>query len=267
MSLGDGFVFHPGVYSLDLKVTRDHNTIIVDDKGQVGEGDGFTQPPGDLDQTKLSYLTGWKTDEKGHVIIEGEAGAAYRGIEAKELKAAGGVAPDPVLSKFRRTAIWLPGEYVLVLDDIASASGAHNISWHAVSPTATTDGKGKNTATTETGGTVDFQTVSNKDFTTTVAPNYLLAGRFASATVQQFQQNINTDAVKFATVIDPWKKGAEVKMTEANGIATVTVHSSAGDDTWTWQSAADNSTPSLIDGKRGGRPLISLTAADKAPTK
>jgi hypothetical protein len=160
LAVGNGFAFHPGNYTNAEvgpgKVTRDHSTIIVDDKGQAGEGSGYSQPIGNEDMTQFSYLTGWKTDDKGHVIIEGEAGPAYRGQSGPDLKKAGNKLADAVLKTYRRTAIWMPKEYILILDNIVSAGGPHKISWHGTTPVSQiADGKG--TATTETGTAVPGQ--------------------------------------------------------------------------------------------------------------
>jgi len=262
MSMGNGFAFHPGVYSV-MKVTRDHNTITVDDKGQLGEGDGYTQPTGALDMRQLSYLTGWKTSGNGRIIIEGEAGNAYRGVTGPELKKLP-KAPDPVLNKFRRTAIWMPGEYILILDDIAAA-GTHKVTWRGITPVASTGSKDHYIATTETGGSVEFQLVSNQVINTAIDKNMVLDGRWGKVPVQQFQFSANTQAVKFACLLDPWKKNPELELREASGTVTLTVRSRGFNDIWTWQEAKDSTTPSKIDGRRNGTSLISLTEADKAP--
>ena len=269
LAVGNGFAFHPGTYSnADKppgKVTRDHSTITVDDKGQVSEGSGYTQPVGNADMTKFSYLTGWKTDTKGHVIIEGEAGPAYCGQDYKELRASGNKVAPAQLKTYRRTAIWMPKEYILLLDNIASTGGAHKITWRGSAPVSKiTDGKG--TATTETGTPVPFQIVSDKVLQYASVPMTLL-GRWGDVSVQQIQVTAKADAVKFATVIDPWKTNATVKLTVNGATTTVQVSGSGFNDVWTWQEPKSATTPSVIAGTRSGSTLISLTEADKAPTK
>jgi len=256
LAVGNGFAFHPGVYSTSRR-TSEHSTLTVDDIGQVGEFPFWTPPLDGVDWQQFSYLTGWKSDDKGHVIIEGEAAGAYRGKLEKQDKL-----PDPVLKTYRRTAIWMPKEYILILDNIV-ADGAHKITWHANAPKSQIAG-GTGTVTTETGTPVAFQIVSNKDFQSSSTPLNLV-GRWGTVPVQQLQLNANTDAIKLATVIDPWKTNPEVKLAESNGVATVTVHTAKFDDTWTWSVATGPTTPSVIEGKRAGAPLVSLTEADKAP--
>jgi hypothetical protein len=266
LAVGNGFAFHPGVYTESsdpkvVKLTQEHSTITVDGKGQVGEGYGFTQPVGHYDMTQLSYLTGWKTDDKGHIIVEGEAGNAYRDCTGPELKVKQTL-PDPVLKTYRRTAIWLPKEYILILDNI-QANGPHTIVWRGTAPQSQV-ANGQGIATTETGTPVAFQTVSDHTFDSKSVPMTLF-GRFGNVPVQQIQYTLSTDAVKFATVLDPWKTNPQVKISSNGGATTVTVHTAGFDDTWTWNDPKDATTPSSIGGSRGGAPLISLTDADKAP--
>ena len=264
LAVNGGFVFHPGVYSFVHKVTRQHNTVTVDDKGQAGEGDAYTQPVGDVDMRTLSALTGWKTGAAGRVIVEGEAGSAYRGADAAETK--GKPLPPPVLTRFRRTAVWMPGEYILLLDNIAG-SAAHRITWRAGSPKTQAAADGKGTAVSETGDAVGFQFVSDQAFTSAVDPDFVLDGRWGNVTVQQCQFTANAPAVKFACLLDPWKKSPILKLNRSGGTVTLTVHSDSFDDTWTWQDPKDAATPSEIHGVRAGAPLISLGAADKAPVE
>jgi len=262
LSLGAGFVFHPGVYSFAHKLTRQHNTITVDDKGQLGEDDGYTQPTGTLDMRTLSYLTGWKTGEKGRIIIEGEAGNAYRGTTGPELKKQRQAAP-PALTKFRRTAIWMPGEYILILDDIA-ATGPHRITWRAGSPAAANGSAGRFTATSEAGGKVDFQMISNRTYDTAIE-KITLDGRWGNVPVGQFQFSATSPSVKFACLLDPWKTNPVVQMNETAGTVTLAIRSQGFTDSWTWREARDAKTPSRIEGTRDGKPLISLSETDKAP--
>ena len=259
LAVGNGFAFHPGVYSTTRK-TSEHNTLTVDDIGQIGEFPWWTPPLNGADWRQFSYLTGWKADDKGHVIIEGESGSAYRGKLEKQEKL-----PEPLLKTYRRTAIWMPKDYILVLDNIV-ANGMHTIKWHANAPKSQITGS-TGTVTTETGTQVGFQVLSNREFQGSVDDKVVLLGRFGNLPVQQLQYTVKSDAVKLATLLDPWKTNPQMKLTENAGVVTLTVHSATYDDTWTWKAAKDLTTPSQISGQRGTASLISLTEADKAPTK
>ncbi|MCX7916750.1 MAG: heparinase II/III-family protein [bacterium] len=76
------------------KKSANHNTILVDGKGQIPpgrrEGDVWTQPAtGQTDMTQLAYITKFK--DMGDVVIsEGEVGRFYQNLR-----------------KFRRSFIWV----------------------------------------------------------------------------------------------------------------------------------------------------------------
>jgi hypothetical protein len=251
MSIADGFIFHPGRYSLK-KMTAGNNSVTVDGKGQLNEGMDFSQPLLDHDMRELSYLTGWKTGAQGRIIVEGEAAPAYK---------------DSLLKHFRRTAIWMPGEYVLLLDDIV-ADGKHEITWLG----AVEEGKFVNPAEglcqvlTKSGQKMDFQILADREFTGAL-DHMMMDGRFGNVLLQQFQFTANSDAVKFATILDPWKKNARVTMKKDGDAVTLTVKTASTEDTWTWKPATDIKTASSIVGKRGSTELIALGPNDKAPTE
>lgn len=258
LAVGDGFAFHPGVYTTTPRGTAEHSTLTVDGVGQINEFPWWTPPLNTADFRQFANLTGWKADAKGHVIIEGEAGSAYRGKPEKVPEL-----PAPFLKTYRRTAIWLPKEYILILDDIV-ANGARTVTWRGTAPKSQITKLPWN-VTTETGQGVGIQVLANREFSNSIDDKMVLTGRWGKAPVQQLQFSLKTEAVKFATLLDPWKRNPEMKLSEADGIVTLTIHAADFDDTWTWQAAKDATTPSRIDGKRGATPLVSLTAADKAP--
>jgi hypothetical protein len=285
------FFFHPGTYSWH-KMTMTSNTVTVDDKGQAGEGDDFTQPVPGVDMRTLSYLTGWKAGEAGRVIVEGEAGPAYMGFTGPELArkakqaaaaaapAAGGEAPPaegappalekPIvqttpLKKFRRTAIWMPGDYVLLLDDLAAAKPA-KICWRGGAVKAQFDKpeEGWCSSTAKNGKRLEFQVLANKPFSGSI-DFVLLAGRWGNELLQQFQFFAETDAIRYACLLDAWKKKPSMTFSGENQAATVTVKGPGYTDTWTWSPAKDLATPSDVSGARDGKPLLALTEKDRAP--
>lgn len=247
LSLGPDFLFHPGVYSTK-KLTEQNNTLTVDGKGQINEGDAYTQPVPRTDMRELSYLTGWKEGDGGRAIIEGEAGAAYSSLK-----------------QFRRTAIWMPGEYILVLDNIR-ADGQHTIMWRAAAQKAQFDNPadGRCHAYTNSGARLDFQMLANREFQGAIDYLYL-HGRFGANLLQQFQFSLDSDAVKFACLLDPWKKKPSLQLREEGDTVTLTVKSGDGEDVWTWRNPKDGKTPSVISGKRAGKALIGMTEGDRAP--
>lgn len=277
MSIGGDFIFHPGLYSTK-KMTDTSSSITVDGKGQIMEGDSYTQPVPKFDMRKLAYLTGWKAADKGRIIIEGEAGNAYRVPAATdETKPAAGAdaaatappkeqaIPNPVLKKFRRSTIWMPGEYILVLDDIVS-DGPRLIMWRGSVEKAQflNPEEGRCQILTKTGKQVDLQILGNKPFQGAIE-HLFLAGRWGNELIQQLQFSIKSDAIKFACLLDPWNKKPAMTLTENGDTVTLKIHSATFDDTWTWQSAKDSTKPSAVTGTRGAVPLISLSENDQAP--
>jgi hypothetical protein len=249
LGMAGDFLLHPGLYSTG-KTTAENNTILVDGKGQLGEGDAYTQPVPGVDMRTLSYLTGWKVGTDGRIIIEGEAGNAYK---AKALQ------------RFRRTAVWMPGEYILILDDIRGA-GAHDITWKINSEKAQFENPatGRCYVYTKTGQRLDLQILASQDFKGSI-DFFNIAGRWGNALLQQLQFFLHTETVKFACLLDPWKRKPELVLKDTGDTATVTVRFGSSEDTWTWQGAKDLNTPSSLTGKRGTTPLIALTEKDKAP--
>jgi hypothetical protein len=293
MTIGSAFMFHPGLYSLH-KITENQSSITVDDKGQINEGSSFSQPVDGVDMRTLAYLTGWKQGEGGRAIIEGEAAKSYIGMDYQALydwqypetvqpppppgqplpppKPRNPITslvkqpPPPVLSRYRRTAIWMPGEYVLLLDDIRTASGQHDIMWRGTVPKGRiVDAPGGKCQSYAKDGTeCDFQILADKDFNGALDFEFL-DGRFGSFLAQQFQFSLKTDALRFACLFDPWKKKPNLTLTKTGDVVTLNVKSDSFNDTWTWNAAKDDQTPSVISGVRGTTPLISLSEADKAP--
>lgn len=264
ISMAGEHIFHPGVYSLD-KMTRQASCITIDGKGQVTEGSECTQPvPGTNDMRKLSYLTGWKQDANGRIIVEGEASAAYRGIDYNGSRASPNL-PNPVLKHFRRTAVWLPGEYILLLDDIV-ANGKHAIAWCGTVEKAQIEKpeEGRCYASSKNGKRVEFQLLADHSCSNAVQ-DMLLDGQWGKVPQQQFQFTADTEAVKFACLIDPWGKKPTLTLRTEAGFVILRVHAESFDDTWTWRSAPDTTTPSAIEGKRNGAALIALSAKDTAP--
>ena len=278
MALSDEFIFHPGLYSV-RKMTDTVSSITVDGKGQINEGDDYTQPTATYDMRKLSYLTGWKTDAKGHIIVEGEAGNAYRAMvpvvdpnKPADAKPAENAPPvpkvmtDSTLKKFRRSTLWMPGEYVLVLDDIVSDGTPRQIMWRGTVDKAQfiKPEEGRCQILTKGGKQVDLQMLANKPFQGGI--DYIfLAGRWGNELMQQLQFSAKTDSIKFACLIDPWAKKPTLTLKENGDVVTLNVRSTTFDDTWTWKSAKDDHSPSSIECKRGAAPVVTLTEKDKAP--
>ncbi|MBN8525514.1 MAG: hypothetical protein J0M02_09270 [Planctomycetes bacterium] len=280
LAMDGELLFHPGLYSF-TKITAHQSSITVDGVGQLCEGVDYTQPaPGGVDMRTLSYLTAWKRDEQGRVVIEGEAAPVYRGMgffaikerqkgrpatdTAPEVKPIPGL-PDPVLTRFRRTAVWMPGEYILLLDDIVAA-GQREITWRGTVAKAFFDdpANGRCHIGTTGGKRVDMQMLADRPFTGAI-DFMLLDGRWGNQLQHQFQFTARSDAVRFACMLDPWKRKLRMLLEPAGKGLVLRITGEGVDDAWTWQPAPDAHAPSALACRRGGGVLLELTAQDRAP--
>lgn len=242
------FIFHPGNYSVS-KMTSHTSSILFNNKGQKQEGDVYTQPAGKEDMRTFSYLTGFKQGENNRVIVEGEAGNAY-----------------PDLKTFRRSVIWMPGEYILLLDDV-KADKAGVISWNGIIPKAFVEDAeaGRCYALTKTGKKMYFTLLSNKPIKAYI-DFYELAGRWTNLLVNQCKFDAeNTDNARFACLLDPWEKGVKLQMKEVGNSVELQVTGNGINDKWVWTPTGDLEKVTSITGTRDGKELIKLTEKDVAP--
>jgi hypothetical protein len=245
------------------KVSSSLNTILVNGSGQVPQGrpdgDDWLQP-GSGDMTKMGVITAWK-DAGEVVVVEGEAAGSYLSSSEVKVKTA-----RPALDRYRRTFLWVKGAYVLVLDDIRSPKPAE-ITWLMQGAKLDTvdDGAGRYRLS-KGKAECEFQLVSDGAFkakigVSTANDHSKLMGW------QQLQADVETSAVRFASVYDPWRhKDVRVKLApEGPNKATVTVESGGFRDTWQWQSAGGKFEASTLHGSRKGGFDIVVDAKSAAP--
>ncbi len=234
----------PDGYSTKKK-TQDHNTLIVNNKGQVAsKGGTWTQPPKGVDLTKLSYTTTYK-DDNGKVICEGEAGNCYEDIK-----------------RFRRSVAWLPGEYVLVIDDVqADKSNNLEFRWQGMAANIIDN---NNFTIAEDGDVLPFTFASTQGHSTEIIDSLSEAKKkilgYKQILIKSTAQNWTT-----ATVFDVWNKKPTVKISETDSGASVVVNVGGQTDNWTLNRAKDMEKPSVIVGKRGEQTFISCDESDLAP--
>jgi hypothetical protein len=102
MAVNDG-------YPQEQKLTRSHNTIVVDGAGQTREGEARYQPfpyeeTGTMDDVFLSRASAYAA---------GNASLLYEGAE-----------------RFVRHLVFVEGQYVVILDDLVGARGtSHTYEW------------------------------------------------------------------------------------------------------------------------------------------
>ena len=230
------------------KLTSSHNTILVNGKGQRGEGQGWTQPfkRGDKDMTKVGIVTTWK-DAGDVVVVEGEGGGAY-----------------PDLTRYRRAFIWVKGAYVLVLDDVRADKDVE-IAWLVQSGKLQPLDRAK-----------DHYLLIKKDANCEIAvvSEPTLSASVATSTAdhrgkrlgwQQLRLKGKAAALRVASVYDLWGRGLDLKLTcEGPDAATVAITGKNVADTWSWRAPPDGAAPSALTARRGGKTLVQVTAKDRA---
>jgi hypothetical protein len=233
----------------EKKITAGHNTLLVNGKGQKGEGDSWTQPLSGVDMAALARMTAWKNT--GQVVIaEGEAAGMYEG-----------------LTRYRRTFIWVRGSYLLLLDDVRAAQPA-DLTWLIQgSGLSATDEAAHAYRLTREGAHLEFRVLSDRTFGAKID----LSPAESSGKplgYQQLQLTAHAARWRVATLFDPWHQTKlQVRRETAGEDASVLHVTGAGfSDTWRWTAAKDDVTPSGLQGERAGGFKVTLTAADRAGT-
>jgi homoserine acetyltransferase len=219
------------------KLSSSVNTILVNGRGQKGEGEGWTQP-----------LLAWKPGDT-FSVVEGEAAGAYAD-----------------LTRYRRTVIFAPAGYVLILDDIRAAKSVE-VTWLAQSPKVqAADEAAHRFRLAKRDASCDLQMASDRAFTVAIGPSTAEShGR--SAEWQQLQANAKGTVWRLATVFNAWNQPSFSVALEPNGDNAATVRVTAGDavaDTWTWAAAPAMDTPSSLTCRRKNGSIFECGPADKA---
>ena len=245
------------------KRSANHNTILINGIGQMakgrGEGDVFEAPSADnSDMSKMAVITAWK-DTGNIVVVEGEAAGSYPAYNKTK-------PTRPALDRFRRTAIWVKGDYILILDDIKAPKEVE-IAWLV---------QGAKLDPAETPGSFhlakgsagcDFQVVSNPQFTGTIDTS--TADDHGKALGwKQLRAKVNTASAQFASVYDAWKRGG-LKVTQSvnKSVIKVEVKGAGLNDTWTWTPETSGFAPSRLRGEREGKGVLVEVGAKDLPPK
>ena len=253
------------------KQSSNYNTILVGGLGQMvpgrPEGGAWTQPAsGNHDMMDMAVITAYNPGEKV-TIVEGEAAGSYLKTTLRPRKGPnrGKTLKRPALERFRRTFIWVDGKYILVLDDIRSTEKT-TIDWLMQSGSMTArDERAGAYMMAKNDASMSMQVVSDKPTTAAIAQS-TADHRGQPLGWQQLKLSAEVDAIRFASVYDPWGNEVKVALTaDSADAATVKVTGKGIDDTWTWKAAMGKLTPSTISGKLSGGGTASLTAADATP--
>jgi len=245
------------------KLSTGNNTILINGLGQVpdgrSEGDDWWQPSGS-DMTGMARITAWK--DAGEVVIaEGEAAGSYLPYTDNKSKRS-----RPALDRFRRTFVWVKGGYILALDDIRAPKPVE-VTWlmqgAKLEPLDEKQGKYR---LSKEASQCEFQLLSDAALTAKIgvstANNHKKLMNW-----QQLQASAEGQAVRFASIYDPWhRKDLKLAFTpEGADKATLTVSGNGIHDTWTWQAAAGRFAAATLHGVRQGGFDVTVDAKTGAP--
>jgi len=205
--------------------------------------------------TEMAKVTAWK--QEGDVaVVEGEAAGSYLAYTDRKTKKS-----RPALDRFRRTFIWVKGSYVLVLDDIRCPEPV-DITWLVqgakLEAVDAAQGRYRLVASKAECG---FQIVADAPFKADIAVS-TADHRGKPLGWQQLQAKVNTAAVRFVSVYDPWQQ-KDLAVT-LDG-ATVTVRSDKFTDTWQWTAATARFDASTLHGTRPGGFDVAIDSKSAAP--
>lgn len=247
------------------KQSANHNTILINGMGQRANGRGeagvWSQPAtGNVDMTQMANLTAWQVSDKV-VAVEGEASGAYLKLTDRKLNKS-----RPSLDRFRRTMLWVKGDYVLVLDDIRAPESV-DITWLMQG----------NALISDSSSNMHYTLKHDKASCAFVVAPLMADGWKQEIVVgtadqrgknlghQQLQLTKQSKGEYLASVYFPWGGKGVATLTQQGGKLTVTVKTDKLADTWDWTPAASNDTCANIIGKRGSAMLIDVNANNSTP--
>jgi hypothetical protein len=263
VNIGAANVVETDRYSKSKK-SANHNTVLVNGVGQEAagrsEGGGWTQPAtGRTDMSRMGYLTAWKNAGK-IVAVEGEAAGSYLALNDRRR----GV-QRPALERFRRTFVWVEGEYLLVLDDLRAPAEV-TYDWLMQAPKLeAVDAAALRYSLADGGASCAFQIASDAALSTAIRESPA-DHRGDKIGHQQLVATAKTARMRVASVYAPWGGDASVVLEPASEFAaTVRVKRGADTDTWRWEAAEAADKPGRLKLDAGARRAFELTPADVAP--
>ena len=237
-----------------MKLTSSHNSILVNGRGQKGEGQHWTQPLRNYDMTELARITTWKRTSSNLVVVEGEASGAYgTGRPTWDTND---------LDLFRRSVVWFPGNYILLLDTIRAQAGVA-VKWMLQGRTVeATAGRSGSFVMRDGKASMQLQIASEPVAAAVTVAESSADHRSKTLGLEQLQLDVSGKSIRIASLLNPWRlRGLRVELgASANG-ASVTVIGPDFIDVWAVSTPAETRLPSGIQGSRDGRLLVAVDAS------
>jgi len=184
------------------KRSSNHNTILINGVGQENPGrdEGangmqWMQPAtGNNSMMKQAVLTAYKRTP-AITLVEGEARGSY--------PAKTGAKARPALDRYRRTFVWVRGDYILVLDDVR-APGPVAVTWLV---------QGKELKPIDEAAGIYLLSKNKASAEFRLLADAPLASKIGVSTAndhsdplnwQQLQATAHADSVRFVSIFNPW---------------------------------------------------------------
>jgi hypothetical protein len=254
--MGDDGMMWSDWYS-QRKQSSQQNTILVNNLGQNPSGRSpaaqvFSAPATSGSMLGMAKSFTPVTLVNGTIVSEGEAAGSYPALTTPGVR--------PALTRYRRLFMWAGNKYMLVLDDIRSATSAtyaQLIQGPAVTAVNTTLGQ-FNLAT----GTHSclFQVVGSQALTYSIVAS-TADNRSTSLGYEQLQSSATGTSLQLASIFNPWAV-SNLSVAIQNQTPTtedIAVTGSGVADTYRWTYATGSTTASSII------PLIAPSITSAAP--
>ena len=225
------------------KESEHQNTVLINSKGQnpVGRSEPqvFDQPATSGSMQGMATSFAPVTTSNGVIVSEGEAAGSYPAISGTR----------PAISRYRRLFMWAANKYILVLDDLRSATSVTFTSLvQAPGLTTVNASQGLFTLTGTTTKTCPFQVTGSQ------ALNFVVATSTAdnmsvSLNYKQLQTSATGTSLQLAAAYDPWQNG-NLRVALQNPTTTtedIAVTGNGVADTYRWTFATSATTASSIN--------------------
>ncbi len=227
------------------KLSTGHNTLLINGIGQVpfgrDEGPVWAQP-GAEDMRDMARILRWEV-QGDLVVMEGEASGAYRQYPAHSK-----TPQRPDLEGFRRTLIWLKGDYLLVLDAVRAPEEVE-VTWLMQGEQVRAlDAEAGHYRLSKGAAQCDFLLRADLPLQShmgTSSANF----RGKALGWEQLQAVARGRTVRFVALFDPWQRGDLQLHWDGD---SVRVEGAGIDDQWHWQPASGHFIPSGLSGMRQG---------------
>ncbi len=240
------------------KQSDQQNTILVNSLGQNPTGRSpagqvFSQPA--TSGSMMGMASEWTpvTLVNGTVVSEGEASGSYPAIS--------GTSGRPAISRYRRLFMWAGNKYILVLDDLRSASAVtftHLVQGPGVAAVNTSKGQFNLSGGTHT---CAFQVVGSTPLTYSIVAS-TADNMSTSLNYQELESSASATSLQLASIFNPWAV-SNLSVAIQNQTPTtedIAVTGSGVADTYRWTYATTSTAESSII------PLIAPAITSSAPT-